>query len=58
VIKTAIVQQSYAENGYPIVHGWVFDLETGLLTDLDIDFHAVLKQIQKIYNLTGPKSST
>lgn len=53
VIKTAVVQKSYADNGYPIVHGWVFDLETGLLKDLHIDFEAVLKQIQKIYNLTG-----
>ncbi|WP_276132837.1 carbonic anhydrase [Polluticoccus soli] len=53
VIKTAVVQKSYAENGYPVVHGWVFDLKTGLLKDLNIDFEAVLKQIQKIYNLTG-----
>lgn len=53
VIKTAVVQKSYADNGYPVVHGWVFDLKTGLLKDLNINFEAVLKQIQKIYNLTG-----
>jgi carbonic anhydrase len=54
VIKTAAVQKSYAANGYPIVHGWVFDLETGLFKDLNINFEKVLEQIQKIYNLTEP----
>lgn len=53
IIKTAAVQLSYAENEYPIVHGWVFDLGTGHLKDLNIDFKATLKDIQKLYNLTG-----
>lgn len=52
IIKTAAVQQSYLENGYPLVHGWVFGLDNGLLKDLEIDFAAILKSIQKIYNLT------
>lgn len=52
VIKTAAVQQSYIKNGYPQVAGWVFDLKNGLLTDLRLDFTAILKDIQKIYNLT------
>jgi carbonic anhydrase len=53
IIKTAAVQQSYAKNEFPIVHGWVFNFETGLLKDLEIDFEAVLAKIQKIYNLTS-----
>jgi carbonic anhydrase len=53
VIKSASVQQSYAENKFPIVHGWVFGFHDGLLKDLEIDFAAVLKDIQKIYNLTA-----
>ena len=52
VIKTAAVQQSYIKEGYPIVAGWVFDLHNGLLIDLKLDFIAILKDIQKIYNLT------
>ncbi len=56
VIKTAVVQQSYEANKYPTVHGWVFDLQTGLLKDLKIDFEGILKNIQKIYNLTGGDS--
>lgn len=52
VIKTADVQQSYAQNQYPIIHGWVFDFHDGILKDLKIDFKAMLQSIQKIYNLT------
>ncbi|KAF1986180.1 carbonic anhydrase [Aulographum hederae CBS 113979] len=52
VIKLAAIQQSYAENHYPIVHGWVFDLHDGLLKDLKVDFEKELAGIQKIYNLT------
>lgn len=53
VIKTAVVQQSYIKDGYPEVHGWVFDMENGQLKDLQIDFPSILKNIQQIYNLTG-----
>lgn len=53
VIKTAVVQKSYLKNRYPIVHGWVFDLKTGELKDLKINFTRVLQDIQKIYDLTG-----
>lgn len=53
VIKTAVVQKAFAENGYPVVHGWVFDLEKGLIKDLKVDFRGILAEIQEIYNLTG-----
>lgn len=52
IIKTAVVQKSYVANGYPVVHGWVFDLHTGLIKDLKIDFENILRDIQEIYNLT------
>ncbi len=52
VIKLAAVQQQYVQNGYPTVHGWVFDLKSGLLKDLKINFEEVLHDIQEIYNLT------
>lgn len=51
VIKTAIVQKTYLKYGYPVVHGWVFDVSTGELIDLEIDFNKKLKDIQEIYNL-------
>ncbi|MDN5578499.1 MAG: carbonic anhydrase, partial [Chryseobacterium sp.] len=43
----------YILDDYPIVHGWVFDLKTGKIIDLEIDFENILKDIQKIYNLTN-----
>lgn len=53
VIKTAVVQQRYVAEGFPTVHGWVFDMRTGLLKDLNLDFRKVLTEIQEIYNLTN-----
>jgi carbonic anhydrase len=53
VIKYACVQKSFYEKGYPMVHGWVFDLHNGLLIDLKINFREILKKIRQIYNLTG-----
>ncbi len=52
VIKTAVVQLRFMDEGYPIVHGWVFDIRTGLLKDLNIDFEKILKDIREIYDLT------
>ena len=53
VIKMACVQERYIEEHYPIVHGWVFDIKTGKLIDLNIDFENTLKDVQKIYDLTN-----
>ena len=53
VIKMAVIEEQYLLDEYPIVHGWVFDLKTGIIIDLDIDFENILKDIQKIYNLTN-----
>lgn len=52
IVKTAAVQLSYIEKGHPIVHGWVFDLRSGLLKDLQLDFKKILSDIQQVYNLT------
>jgi carbonic anhydrase len=48
--KTAAVQQAYKERGIQ-VHGWVFDMQTGKLIDLKLDFPHILKNIQEIYDL-------
>ena len=50
LIKTAAVQQAYKERGLN-VYGWVFDIHTGKLIDLKIDFSKELEQIMKIYKL-------
>ncbi len=51
VIKTSFVQKHFAQHGYPIVHGWVYDLKNGILKDLEIDFDSILKNIQEIYKI-------
>ncbi|MCB0650586.1 MAG: carbonic anhydrase [Saprospiraceae bacterium] len=51
VLKTAKVQKSYNERGLT-VHGWVFDIHSGKLIDLKIDFRKILEDIQEIYRLS------
>jgi carbonic anhydrase len=50
LIKTAAVQQAHRERGL-MVHGWVFDIRTGKLIDLKIDFPEILEDIMEIYKL-------
>lgn len=50
VIKTADVQRAYRDRGISI-HGWVFDIHSGKLIDLTIDFQKVMKDIMEIYHL-------
>ena len=49
-IKTSAVQKAYRERGLQ-VHGWVFDIKTGKLIDLKIDFPKILENIMEIYHL-------
>jgi len=50
LLKTAAVQKGIKERGLT-VHGWVFDIHTGKLKDLKIDFPTILEDIMKIYKL-------
>tara|TARA_R110001592_G_scaffold277756_2_gene544979 strand:- start:1675 stop:2301 length:627 start_codon:yes stop_codon:yes gene_type:complete len=50
LIKTAAVQKGFRDRGLK-VHGWVFDIHTGKLIDLKIDFEKYLEDIMKIYHL-------
>lgn len=50
VLKTAAVQQAYRERGLQ-VHGWVFDVHSGKLIDLKINFPNILDEIREIYRL-------
>jgi len=50
LIKTAAVQKAYRDRNLQ-VHGWVFDVHTGKLIDLEIDFESILKNIMEIYHL-------
>lgn len=50
LIKTAAVQKASRERDLK-VHGWVFDIHTGKLIDLKIDFDTILHNIMEIYHL-------
>lgn len=38
LVKTSIVQKAWSERNSPRIHGWVFDVRTGLIKDLNITF--------------------
>jgi len=50
LIKTAAIQEAYKERGLK-VYGWVFDIHTGKIIDLKIDFEHILADIMKIYRI-------
>ena len=56
IIKMAVWQKSYLTTGGPDIHGWVFDVHTGELKDLKIDFPRIAAGIREIYDLGTTKS--
>jgi carbonic anhydrase len=50
VLKTAVVQLGVRQRGVQ-VHGWVFDISTGKIVDLNIDFDKATEEIREIYRL-------
>ncbi len=50
VVKMAAVQKAMRKRDMQI-HGWVFDIESGKLIDLNIDYDKVLENIMRIYRL-------
>lgn len=50
LIKIAAVQKAYKERNLQ-VHGWVLDMQTGKLIDLDLDLEKELEEIMEIYDL-------
>ncbi|MCO6564100.1 MAG: carbonic anhydrase [Apibacter sp.] len=55
LIKTAAVQKAIIESNLK-VHGWIFDIRSGKLIDMKINFKKILKEIMEIYNLYEGKS--
>lgn len=50
VAKTPEVQHAMSERGLRI-YGWVFDISTGKIIDLQLDIEALMKQFMTIYKL-------
>jgi len=51
VLKTADVQKAYKQR-HLTVRGWVFDISTGILKDLNIDFDKIMSEIMEIYKIS------
>ncbi len=47
--KVSLLQEAWKEGPYPILHGWVYGIEDGIIKDLDIKIDAV-KDIDNIYH--------
>lgn len=50
VMKIKEVRDSFISNGYPRVVGWVYDLDNGILRDLNIDFQKEFDRIHNLFN--------
>lgn len=50
--KTSIIQNAWRSRELPMVHGWVYDLRTGILQDLGVSMTSKSK-MPDIYNVTG-----
>ena len=50
VLKTSDVQKAVIWRNLT-VHGWVFDIKSGKLNDLEIDIDHILKDIREIYRI-------
>lgn len=55
VIKTAEVQTAINDRKLT-VHGWIFDISSGKLIDLKIDFESITKGISEIYKIDSSGS--
>lgn len=42
LMKIDFIRDSYIENGFPMVHAWIYDMRTGLLHDMEFNMDAYL----------------
>lgn len=50
VLKTTEVQDAIKKRNLK-VHGWIFDIHTGRLVDLNIDFQSIINNLRDIYRI-------
>lgn len=39
LMKIDFIRKSYLENGFPMIHAWIYDMRTGLLHDMEFDMN-------------------
>lgn len=48
--KTSIIQNAWRQRSEPKVHGWVYDIRTGIINDLKVSLHSS-KELPSIYKI-------
>lgn len=51
VIKVREVREAFNKTGYPKIVGWVYDLNHGILRDLEIDLEREFERIHNLFRL-------
>ncbi|MFI3304916.1 MAG: carbonic anhydrase [Rikenellaceae bacterium] len=51
VMKIDHLQRSWVTRQTPEVHGWIFDIRTGLLKDLNLNTRELFNEVEDIYNI-------
>ena len=51
IVKFDHVQRSWYKTGFPKIHGWVFDVRTGKLIDLELNLDKEFGKFRDIYNI-------
>lgn len=51
IIKIDHVQRAWYKTGYPKIFGWVFDVKTGKLIDLNLKMEKEFMEVRSIYDL-------
>ncbi len=54
IIKIDHVQRSWYKTGFPQIWGWVFDVHTGKIVDLELKMEEEFSSIRNIYDLHPP----
>lgn len=49
--KTSIIQNAWRSTDLPMIHGWVYDLRTGMIQDLEVSLHSKSK-LPAIFNVS------
>ena len=51
--KTSIIQNSWRERRTPIIHGWIYDIRTGIIKDLEVSFDSQ-ESLPRIFRINSP----
>lgn len=58
IAKIDHVQRQWYKTGFPTIHGWVFNIRTGKIIDLELNMDVVFADIRSIYDLKPHKKRT